>query len=42
MSTGITPAVHALQQAAIAFRLLEYDYDPCAEEWCLLTGLIAL
>lgn len=28
MTTKSTPAVHAVQAAGIAFRLLEYDYDP--------------
>ena len=32
MSGRITPAVRALEQAGVAFQLLEYDYDPSADE----------
>jgi Cys-tRNA(Pro)/Cys-tRNA(Cys) deacylase len=32
MSGRITPAVRALEQAALAFQLMEYDYDPAAAE----------
>jgi Cys-tRNA(Pro)/Cys-tRNA(Cys) deacylase len=32
MGGRVTPAVRALEQAGIAFRLLEYDYDPSAGE----------
>ena len=32
MSARITPAVRALEQARVAFELLEYDYDPDADE----------
>ena len=32
MGSRITPAVRAVAQAGIAFHLLEYDYDPSAEE----------
>ncbi len=31
MSTKSTPAVKAVEAAGVAFRLLEYDYDPNAE-----------
>ena len=32
MSGRITPAVRAMEQAGVAFQLLEYDYDPSADE----------
>ena len=32
MSGRITPAVCAMEQAGLAFQLLEYDYDPSADE----------
>jgi Cys-tRNA(Pro)/Cys-tRNA(Cys) deacylase len=32
MSGRITPAVRAIEQAGVAFQLLEYDYDPSAGE----------
>ncbi len=32
MSGRITPAVRAMEQAGLAFQLLEYDYDPSADE----------
>jgi Cys-tRNA(Pro)/Cys-tRNA(Cys) deacylase len=32
MSGRITPAVRALEQAGVAFQLLEYDYDSSADE----------
>ena len=32
MSGRITPAVGALERAGVAFELLEYDYDPAADE----------
>ena len=28
----MTPAVRAIERAGVAFELLEYDYDPAAEE----------
>ena len=31
MSTRSTPAVQAVAQAGLSFRLLEYEYDPSAE-----------
>ena len=31
MSARSTPAVRALEQAGVAFELLEYDYDPAAD-----------
>src|SRR5262245_66581837 len=32
MSGRITPAVRAIEEAGVAFQVLEYDYDPSAEE----------
>jgi Cys-tRNA(Pro)/Cys-tRNA(Cys) deacylase len=32
MSGRNTPAVRAIEQAGVAFQLLEYDYDPSADE----------
>jgi Cys-tRNA(Pro)/Cys-tRNA(Cys) deacylase len=32
MSGKVTPAVRAVEHAGIAFQLLEYEYDPSAEE----------
>jgi Cys-tRNA(Pro)/Cys-tRNA(Cys) deacylase len=32
MSGRMTPAVRALERAGVAFELLEYDYDPAADE----------
>lgn len=32
MSGRITPAVRALERTGVAFELLEYDYDPAADE----------
>jgi Cys-tRNA(Pro)/Cys-tRNA(Cys) deacylase len=32
MSGRITPAVRAMEEAGIAFQLLEYDYDPSTDE----------
>lgn len=32
MSGRITPAVRAIEQSGAAFQLLEYDYDPSADE----------
>jgi Cys-tRNA(Pro)/Cys-tRNA(Cys) deacylase len=32
MSARITPAVRAMEQAGVAFQLLEYDYDPSADQ----------
>jgi Cys-tRNA(Pro)/Cys-tRNA(Cys) deacylase len=32
MSGRITPAIRAIERAAVAFQLLEYDYDPAADE----------
>jgi Cys-tRNA(Pro)/Cys-tRNA(Cys) deacylase len=32
MSARMTPAVRAIEQAGVSFHLLEYDYDPSADE----------
>ncbi|MGE5538574.1 MAG: Cys-tRNA(Pro) deacylase [Gemmatimonas sp.] len=32
MTGRVTPAVRAAEQAGLAFQLLEYDYDPSADE----------
>jgi Cys-tRNA(Pro)/Cys-tRNA(Cys) deacylase len=32
MSGKITPAIRAMEQAGVAFQILEYEYDPSADE----------